>query len=168
MIPGLYGPLFQAGYVTLDVERATDLFRRTQGVNDWFLSPTGTLPTRGGGMQVRVALAWMGDTMIEIIGCEGGDDGIYRQILPRDEFAVRLHHIAFRLRDEAEWQAMLEGGRRHGYDLALSVETASTRAAYLDTRAALGHYVEYLYYFDEARSSLPHIPQNRPASREAD
>lgn len=161
VIPGLFLPVFQTGYVTNDIDQAVGLFADTQGIGQWFRSPTGTLPSPDGGtMDVVIALAWIGHTMVEIIGCQGGNDQIYRRILPTDRFGVRLHHLGFRLNSEDEWAQMLDHGKRQGYKIALEVETRSTRALYFDTREALGHYLEYLYYFDEANSSLPHIPQN--------
>lgn len=161
MLSGLYRPVFQTGYVTQDLDRAMDLFAKTQGVKDWFRSPSGRLPSIGGGeMSVQVGLAWQGDTMIEIIGCLGGDDTIYRQILPDDRFAVRLHHLGFRLNSDEEWEQMKRLGAAQGYEVALELSTSSTRALYFDTREDLGHHIEYLYYFDEPNSSLPLIPQN--------
>lgn len=161
MLTGLYRPVFQTGYVTHDLDRAMELFAKTQGVRKWFRPPTGRLPVRGGGeLQVEIAMALLGGTMIEIIACKGGNDQLYSQILPDDRFAVRLHHLGFRLDSDAEWDEMLALGQQQGYAVAMDVKTSSTRALYYDTRETLGHYIEYLHYFDEPNSSLPRVPQN--------
>ena len=119
---GLYRPVFQTGYVTQDLDRAIALFTETQGVEKWFRPPGFQLPSPDGGdMEIEIAMAFLGPTMIELIACKGGNDGLYRQILPDDRFAVRLHHLAFRLNSDAEWDEMLRLGQRHSYAVALDV-----------------------------------------------
>lgn len=163
MLPGLYGPVFQTGYVTEDLDRAIDLFARDHGIVNWFRTPTVTLATvTGGEMSVDIGLAWVGRTMVEIVALGGGDDHLYRQILPPGEFAVRFHHLGYRIHNADEWKALQDLAAEKGLKTVLDVKTASTDAIYLDTRDRLGHYMEYLYYHDEPNSSLPRIPQNWP------
>ena len=73
---------------------------------------------------------------------------------------MQLHHLGYRLHSDAEWQAMLDQIKARQQKIVLTVQTPTTRALYIDTFAALGHYTEYLFYQDEASSSLPKIPQN--------
>jgi hypothetical protein len=161
MHSGLYKPVFQTGYVTQDIDRAKEQFARTMGIANWYISPAASLPSQNGGsMDVQIAMAFVGPTMVEVIACKGGDDALYRDALPDDRFAVRLHHLGFRLHSDEEWEAMLAEGKRQGLRIAMDVKTASTRALYFDTREVLGHYLEYLYYFDEPNSSIPRVPQN--------
>lgn len=157
----LYQPVFQIAYVTTDLEEAIRLFDVRQGVCAFMRRDGVRFPARSKReMVLDLALAWVGPTMIELIAPRGGDDALYRQVLPDSGFALRHHHIGFRLHSDEDWSAMLEQSDARGQSIILEVETPTTRAVYLDTKEELGHYVEYLYYFDEAGSSLPHIPRN--------
>lgn len=157
----LYLPVFQMAYVTTDMDEAIRLFDTRYGVGDFMRRSDLKLSTLSGGeMLLDLALAFVGPTMVEIIAPTGGDDHLYRQILPVSDFALRHHHIGIRLHSDEEWAAMREQAGLRGQEIVLEVETPTTRALYIDTLDQLGHYVEYLHYFDEAGSSLPHIPQN--------
>lgn len=157
----IYQPVFQMGYVTEDLDQAIELFSERYTISEFYRTPEVTMNAVGAGdMKVKIGLAWNGPTMIEIICLLGGDDQLYRQVLPDRGFAVRFHHIAIRLHSDAEWDAMLAQARKANHKTVLQVQVPSTRALYLDTRNDLGHYLEYLYYHDPENSSLPRIPQN--------
>ena len=154
--------LFQLGYVTNDLERATTNFGRRYGVEKFF---------RYDGMQamvgkdrtatLSVALAYVGDTQIELIHPQGGDDSVYRDALPADRYTVALHHLGYRIEDEAGWQAMLEAVARTGDRIVLHGQARTSRYLYTDSRAELGHYIEYLMFTPEGVENIAcNFPRN--------
>jgi hypothetical protein len=157
------GQAFQTAYVTTDMDAAVASFRDRFGVGQFFRSGRRTVSLDSGGrMTMEIALAWVGSTMLEIIQPIADDVAVYADWLPKHGFAVRFHHIGFRLRSSDEWNAMLERNERHGHQVVFNLTASNTRALYIDTVAALGHYVEYLFYIDPPNTSLPRIPQNVP------
>jgi hypothetical protein len=164
MVAGsVYGQVFQTAYITNDMDEAVRVFADRFGVPDFLRSgPRELAPSDIAPMRVEIALAFVGESMIEIIQPLGLNDSLYRQVLPESGFALVFHHIAHRLHSDAEWDAMLRSAEARGHPIAMQGEASNTRFLYIDTRASLGHFIEYLYYMDPANSSLPRIPQNLP------
>lgn len=163
-MPTLVGH-FQNAYVTYDLKVAMDMFRLRFGVND-FLAFDTTLqiktPDGEGPASVRIALATVGATQIEIIQpCEGLVD-VYRP--PSDNrLQVWFHHIAVRIPgDASRWDAAIaELAARHEV-IALNGQQDGVRFVYSDQRASLGHYLEYIWMeeakWNESIAAIPCVP----------
>jgi hypothetical protein len=155
------GQTFQTAYVTTDMDRALAIFRERYGIGQFLRSGRRTIPLEPSGqMTMEIALAWAGDTMIEVIQPLADEVAVYADWLPREGFGLRFHHVAVRLHSTAEWNEMLRMNEKLGHRVCFRLTASNTKALYIDTAAELGHYVEYLLYLDPPNSSLPRIPQN--------
>ncbi|WP_374410064.1 hypothetical protein [Novosphingobium colocasiae] len=108
-IPAVRGSLlsyqqFQMAYVTTDLERAVAQFEKGAGAGPFHVIRDFRLPD--GGL-IDVAMAWAGNTNIEIIQShEAG--GFYRRGLGSDEFGLAFHHAGYLVFDRAGWELLME------------------------------------------------------------
>lgn len=136
---GLLDNAFQQGYVTNDLEQAAALFAQR------FRTGAFTFHTFDGVM--RIALAFAGKTMIELIEPITDPAGLYDHWIDRSGgFAVRHHHIGM-LVDSQEQMGTIRAA--HVADgTAVAAEGAMPGALdflYVDTSRQLGHYLEYVW-----------------------
>ena len=154
---------YQTAYVTTDREQALKLFADRYGVTEWYRPDPFDLQTlKGESYRLSVAHAFVGETNIEVIQPVSGADVLYRDILPTTGFGLRFHHRAFRIFSDAEWDTTRESGLAAGHTICWQGSAVGTKVLYFDTFAEIGHYAEYLYFFDIAKSSFPKIPHNPP------
>jgi hypothetical protein len=145
----LLANVWQLGYVTNDLERAVDQLRYRLG-----LEHVMTLPAAGGEFfqgdepapfEAKFAMGARGGLIVELIEPVAGEVGFYREALPADgSFAVTLHHLAaFIPTGDEEWERLrgvvAAAGKRIDYTLVIPNRV---RAAYIDTREQLGHFLE--------------------------
>jgi hypothetical protein len=150
-------------YVTSNLDSACRAMDSKFGIRRFWRTGARNLPLDGDGeITIDVALAWVGTTMVEIIEPLGGDVAIYREWLAGWDSGLRFHHIGVRLYCEEEWRDAIDQCGRQGQKILFSITGAASKIFYVDTRDAIGHYLEYLFYFDIPNSSLPRIPQNVP------
>lgn len=154
---------YQNGYVTHDLEGAMALVEGRFGLSGWMrFEAEVPVSTQAGEetMSLRLASAWAGGTNIEIVQPMGGADAHYRTLLPEDRAdpTPRLHHWALRRDDLAAMQAELAAS---GLPLAFAGESPAMVFAYMDARASLGHYLEFVW---KAPGGWEKIgwPQGRP------
>lgn len=163
MVDILLGKIWQAAYVVSDTDAAIASLDARLGIGKFLRSGVVSLaPADAPALQIELALAFVGDTQIELIRPAGGADAVYRTHLPERPGELRFHHHAYRLMDEAGWASMRADVDRLGYRVVMQGEASNTRYLYIDATAELGHFIEYLFYIDPPNSSLPRIPQNRP------
>jgi hypothetical protein len=161
MFPG--AAVQQIGYATTDCKEAVKRYGERYGVGNFLLLPnTESTISPGCTATINVALAFVNGTMIELIEPAGGADTIYREVLPTSGFAVRHHHLGYAMFNEAEWEAKQQEIERQKISVVLSGEAPGVvRYQYIDVRADIGHYVEYLYYLGQGgRELLKAIPHN--------
>lgn len=138
----LFANFFQLGYATSDLDRAMAALRETHGIAGFKVMRDAGSPE----LNVHIALAYAGDLMIELIEPCGGNDGFYRDLLPPGEFAIRHHHMGYRIHDEGQWQSLQETVAQRGYAIPVSGDVPGLlRYAYVDNRRELGHYQEYVF-----------------------
>lgn len=132
----LYGPVFQTAFVVADVEPALRHFTQTLGIGPFFQFPTPLAldwleiageRTSSFGILSHAALAYSGDTMIEII-VPGSDPSPYRDFL--DSGRRGLHHIGTIATD---YDAQMAAARASGVKVAMEGELPLSRFAYLET-----------------------------------
>jgi hypothetical protein len=153
----------QIGYATTDVNEAVKRYRERYGIRNFLMLPnTVSALSPGRSMTINVALAFVNGTMIELIEPAGGSDSIYREMLPSSGYAVRHHHLGYGIFSESEWDAKQMEIERQKIPIVLEGETPGViRYQYIDLRADIGHYVEYLYYLgDGGQGLLEAIPRN--------
>jgi len=138
---------YQNGYVTHDLDRAVTLVEGRYGLTGWWrfeAEVSVETPACTATMQIRIASAWAGGLHIEIVEPMGGADEHYRALLPDDpdDPTPRLHHWALRRDDLQEMRAELSAS---GLPLAFAGESPAMVFAYMDARASLGHYLEFVW-----------------------
>ena len=91
--------MWQLGYVTTDLDRASELLRERFGLEHIMEVPTDGATFLAGDEPVdweaRVAMGARGGLIVEVIEPVGGEVDFYKRDLPDDgSFALRLHHLA--------------------------------------------------------------------------
>lgn len=132
----LFGPVFQMAYVVPELDPFLDHLTGTLGIGPFFLFPT-PLPfswlkrndvlTDGWDILSHAALAYSGDTMIEVI-VPGSDPSPYRDFL--DAGRTGLHHLGTWAVD---YDAQMTTARAAGIRVAIEGVLPLSRFAYLAT-----------------------------------
>lgn len=143
-----------SAWVTNDLDRALDVFRKRYGVGD-FSFIEGPSPEGG---HIRVAFAWAGGQVLEIIRATGPGFEFYNEMLPEGEFAIRFHHLGFLVEDEAGWKRLEEELRRGEWPIAYSTLTGDFIDAYYVKAPELGHYLEYVRPFAAGDAFYDAVP----------
>lgn len=143
---GLRG-IFQNAYVTRDLDGAMQLLSDRYGITGFAIfdvnmvlsTPQGAKPS-----QCRVALSWVGSVQLEIIEPISGQVDHYVSFLPDASAgaALRFHHYGLRRNSLAR---MKGDALALGLPIAFEGEVAGISCIYVDARAQLGHYLEYVY-----------------------
>ena len=129
-----------SAWVTNDLDRAMDVFVRRYGITA-FSFIEGDSPEGG---HIRVAFAWAGGQVLEIICASGPGFDFYNAVLPDGEFAIRFHHLGFLVPDEAGWKQLERELEEGGWPIAYSTLTGDFIDAYYIHAPELGHYLEYV------------------------
>jgi Glyoxalase/Bleomycin resistance protein/Dioxygenase superfamily len=146
----LLANVWQLGYVTTDLDRATEFMADRFGLTDCRRLPSDTATFLAGDQpvpwEVKVAMGARGGLIVELIEPVGGEIDFYTDVLPGDgrEFAVRLHHVAtYMATGDDEWARIEALLARSDLKVDYTVLIPGrVRAGYVDTRAALGHWLE--------------------------
>ncbi len=138
---------YQNGYVTHHLDSALALAEERYGLTGWSRFEAEVPVTTVDGettMRLRLASTWAGGTNIEIVEPIGGADHHYRTLLPEDpdDPAPRLHHWALRRESLPAMRAELAAS---GLPLAFAGESPAMVFSYMDARASLGHYLEFVW-----------------------
>lgn len=138
---------YQNAYVTHDLDAAMELLTDRYGLKDYIVfEPDMILKTPQGekASSVRAALAWDGGLNIELIQPVSGFLDHYLPYLPADKKdpTPRFHHVAVRRDDEQAMRAEID---RLGLPLAFEGYVPGLIFIYLDARASLGHFFEYVW-----------------------
>jgi hypothetical protein len=146
----LLANVWQFGYVTTDLERATAVMADRFGLQDCRHLPSDTATFLVGDTpapwEVKVAMGARGGLIVELIEPVAGEIDFYTRVLPaeRQEFAVRLHHIATFIEpgDDA-WHKLETLLAASGLKVDYTVLIPNrVRAGYVDTTHLLGHWLE--------------------------
>jgi len=153
--------LYQIAFVTTDLDQAMVLFADTFGISKFKIKRDLCSAPGMPRMTVHIAHAYVGPMMIELIQPAGGEDALYREILPRNGFAIRPHHYGFMVRSEQELDRISAALETRNVPIAVDASMPEVaRAVYADARSTLGHYLEYVYVRPEARrgyyAQVPH------------
>jgi hypothetical protein len=158
------GNFFQLAYVTNDLEKAISYFRDDLEVKEFArFESTMDVVVQGvpGKAQIKVGLARVNDTQIEIIEPVSGAVDIYRDSLPAvDGFALTFHHLGFKvLGDDTQWQHALETMRAKGHTFSVLGEVAPiVKFGYVDMRDKLGHFVELVQFSADLQAQMNQLP----------
>ena len=145
----LLANVWQFGYVTTDLDRATTFMAERFGLEHCQRLPSDTATFLVGDQpaewDVKVAMGARGGMIVELIEPVAGEIDFYTRVLPAGgEFAIRLHHIAtFTATGEHEWEKVtrLLAASNLKVDYTVLIPDR-VRAGYVDTTAELGHWLE--------------------------
>jgi extradiol dioxygenase family protein len=152
--------LFQTAYVVADIDAGVAIAARRFGIPAMQVTRGSRIETGNGIAVGHFALAFVGETQIEIIQPAGGADHVYRQMVAGD--GLTLHHLGVLLDRDADWDAVIEENRRDGVDMPVSGDFAGLmRYAYFDRRAELGHFVEYMQASAAGATIFDDVPRYR-------
>jgi hypothetical protein len=136
--------------VARDLKRALAIFADRYGVRDFqhYMSRP----------DMDVALAYRGDTMIEIIVSHLADDPLYGDAAAQGELV--LHHLGY-LVDAEEWGRIPAKLAGLGVSIAKQNPPGSpVHFIYADTRKDLGHFSEYVHLPAGAGALFGNVPRN--------
>lgn len=144
---------YQFGYVTRDLDAATKLLGERYGVSRF--------RHRQANEWMTTAHAYAGPSMLEIIAVTAAAPRLYTDYLT-DDAVARLHHLGHRIADEAEWEKFETALAASGLAAPMkgAVMDGHLRYAYVDTRADLGIYTEYVCLTGPASTMYDDIPHN--------
>jgi hypothetical protein len=145
---GAYGPgaglfrndHFQIAYATTDMDRALALFAERYGVTK-FSRLEG--PNAAGG-RVRMEIGWAGGVMYELLWAEGPGTEVFRAGLPSEGFAIRPHHLGYRVADAEGWAAILNEVEAKRLKVLHSTDVPGFLKAIIVEDPDLGHFLEYI------------------------
>lgn len=139
------GGIAQMAYVVEDMEAAIDWWVRDQRTGPWFLLDSFLAADhvyRGAPStaDVRIAMAFAGHMLIELIQPKDAAPSVYREMIERRGYG--FHHVGIAVEDvAAEIPAYLE----RGYTLAFTANVPTGGfVAYLDGGAAHPHFIELI------------------------
>lgn len=147
---------YQNAYVTHDIEAAKAALGNRYGLDDFLCIEADMVVSTPSGPQpsyVRAAFAWVGNLQLELIQPVSGFAEAYLPFLPDDkaDASPRFHHMAVR-RDDPD--AMRAEIGRLGLPVAFENATPEFHFVYVDARATLGHYLEYMWALPELWTML--------------
>lgn len=151
--------VFQLAYAVRDIREAVDLGQSHFGIPEFQINRDVPIETRNGVAKCHFALAFLGETQIELIQPSGGADAVYRDALPTTG-KMRLHHVGVLIRDMASWTLQKSEIEAAGLHTPVGGEFAGLmHYLYVDTRADLGHYIEYMYQTEAGTGMFDAVPR---------
>ena len=160
MATRLFGNFLQNAYVTSDMDKAKGVLTEQYGISKYADIDNAfevQTPTGSGTLDLKIALAFVDNLQVELIQPLGGSMvGLYADILPENEFAIRFHHSCFIIPGEVEnWHAFRRHVDEKKMTVAIEADLDIARFCYVDTRETTGHYCEYLWAAQDIQSQVP-------------
>jgi extradiol dioxygenase family protein len=139
--------LFQHAYIVRDLDTAIATFREHYGIEKFTPVP---MPQMEGPTSMRIALAWSGGHMIELIEARGPGLEIYTEwsIHGQD---IRLHHFGYLIENDAQWAALGEKLEAEGKPQVFYGSPSICKFIYVFAKE-LGHYLEFIYPTAEGKA----------------
>lgn len=162
-----YGQLFQMSYITRDMDAAADHVRKQLGFELSEVSESAVdLLCYGepAELVVKASVANIGLNQFEIIQPVSGPTHIYTDEVDLDSHILNFHHVAIAVTGgHDDWTKVLEEVRADGDEFAYLFPAdpdPETKLAfcYVDTRARIGHYTEYLWVDESIRGMIAAAP----------
>lgn len=98
--------------------------------------------------------------MFELFSPAGGADAVYRDfVVPGQPDAVRLHHVAHMIETQSDWDKVIASIDASGLATPLrGLYLDQAQFIYVDTRALIGHYTEFVYLTEAGRGMFDNVP----------
>lgn len=148
------GHFYQFGYLTRDLDAAGETLRDRFGVT--------RTRRKSSAPWMETLHAWTGETMIEVIAIGPGAPRLYADFTLPPPGNLLLHHLGRRIMDDATWAGMERVVAAQGLEteMMMTVMDGQLRVAYVDTRAMLGIYTEYVMLTGAALHIYDDVPHN--------
>jgi hypothetical protein len=162
----LLANFFQLAYVTSDLNRAVAFLQKDMGIEEFMIINEARMQIHQQDHSteaiLRVALAYVGNVMIEIIQPLSGAVEIYQNAIKNDKFTLKFHHIGILVNGQSEnWDSTVSELISKKQQFAVSGEFGTAaKFGYVDQRDTLGHYVEYVHFSEEGLQFISQVPQN--------
>lgn len=153
MIPQL-SKFYQLGFVASDLDMALSALQTRFGIRQF--------RRKRAADWLETAHAWTSDVMIEVMKIGETAPPIYAGYAAQDGAAIRLHHHGYRVPDLAAWREI----ERRVTDAALPIPVKGIEMGgnlhfmYVDTRAELGIYSEFVMLRGAASTLYDDVPRN--------
>jgi hypothetical protein len=151
--------IMQVAWVTPDLDLSLEQFRTHYRVPE-FMVMEQTFPAkvfgREGEISLRIALANIDAMQLELIQPLGGNDSIYRDVLPKDGgHANVFHHLCVKVNGPlSEWDAHI-ASLEPDQPIVYSGDVGpDARFVYTDQRATLGMYLEHVWFGEETEARM--------------
>jgi hypothetical protein len=147
------GGLYQLGFITHDLEAAMAQLGTRYGVSRYRRRSTPMMES---------AHAYAGESMIELILPGPEAPPLYTDFVLEPGTVARLHHLGRLVPDAAAWARLEAAISASGLATPMMGEVmgGDLKYAYVDTRADLGIYSEYVCLIGEARKMYDDVPRN--------
>lgn len=157
--PLLFQGHFQLAYVTHDLESAQSVMADHFGITRWEVLDLAALDHQSPAL--RIANAYVGGRMVELIEVNPDVESLYSAWLPQDGAVVRFHHLGFLIADADEYAQARQHLIDRGYAMASEGSFGDILDFfYADTSAALGHYYEVIRLKPAGQDFFQHVPEN--------
>jgi catechol 2,3-dioxygenase-like lactoylglutathione lyase family enzyme len=156
---GIYlSRFFQVAYVTRDLDRAVHTFQEQYGIRSFHLQRGNQIDEH---TKTDLALAWLGDVMVELIQPFGNGNSFYEVVLGAEPLGTRLHHFGHLVPDRAEWERLNEHFTRNGATIPLQGRVDGFLSyLYVDQRAQAGHFLEYILCEPAGQAFFDSVPRS--------
>lgn len=154
---------YQNAYVTRDREWAMNHLGEKYGLGDWIKFEVEFPVKTPDGEQLqatKVAAAWAGWLQIELIEPVSGYIDPFLPYLPEDSSdpGLRFHHVSLRRESMEEIEQEIA---QLGLPMVCQGGIPDLIYTYLDTRASMGHYLEYVWASENGWNMVG-WPEGRP------
>lgn len=156
--PAFLNKFVQLGYVTPDLDRAIHHYHR-HGVANFLVFDTRNTHPRV-RHHVKVALAWTGPVMVELIEPIGRHE-LYAHALPVEGFGIQLHHTGYLVDDDAQFAEAVAWVESQRMPIASRGNTPGTlEVLFADARQTMGHHLEIIHLFEKGHEMFAAVPRN--------
>jgi hypothetical protein len=136
--------IYQMAFVVDDLDQAMQRWTTMTGAGPWFVIPhfafiDPVLRGRPAAPDISIALAYSGEVMLELIRRESDAPSVFHEAPPAPG---ALHHVAQLTEDFESTMAAFAASEAPAVFTARF--TPETRAAFVDTRAAIGCWTEII------------------------
>lgn len=148
------GGFYQFGFITRDLDAAAETLKTRFGIEKYRRKQSAPW--------MEAIHAWVGDTQIEVLEVGEGAPQMYLDYVPDEPGELNLQHLCRRIETLEQWEDLRKAVEAGGYDVPLDATAmdGQLRAIYVDTRALLGTYSEYVYLSESLSGFYDDVPHN--------
>lgn len=152
--------VFQVAYVTDDIDAAVAIAGPRLGIERFQINRSVPIETGAGTALASFALAFVGETQIELIQPAGGPDAVYRDGIRAMGGELTLHHLGCLITDEQRWHDTVSAARASRRPIPVEGAFGDLmHYLYVDHRDTLGHYIEYMWQTAAGRDLFSDYPR---------